>query len=136
MSLLKPLLVSARRHPARLSSGRSAPRVFPPMNRSCAVVLAPVFGRLALWIGDCVPRTISFVRDGLSMLVDLKVLQQVTDLMEEVLHEIFLDLHKAYNALDRSRCLGILEGYGVGPRDLRLLQLYWARLRMVARAGG
>ena len=27
---------------------------------------------------------------------------------------IFLDLTKA-DALDRSRCLGILEGYGVGP---------------------
>ena len=40
------------------------------------------------------------------------------------------------NALDRYRCLGILEGYGMGPRALRLLRLYWARLRMVARVGG
>ena len=28
---------------------------------------------------------------------------------------IFLDLQKAYDALDRSRCLDILEGYVVGP---------------------
>ena len=49
---------------------------------------------------------------------------------------IFLDLHKAYNALDRSRCLEILEGYGVGPRARRLLQKYWRRLTMVARARG
>ena len=49
---------------------------------------------------------------------------------------IFLDLHKAYDALDRSRCLEILEGYGVGPRSRRLLQTYWRRLMMVARAGG
>ena len=34
---------------------------------------------------------------------------------EEVLYMIFLDLHKAYDALDMSRCLKILEGYGVGP---------------------
>ena len=48
---------------------------------------------------------------------------------------IFLDLHKAYDALDRSRCLEILEVYGVGPRSRRLLQSYWRRLTMVARAG-
>ena len=34
---------------------------------------------------------------------------------------IFLDLTKAYDALERSRSLEILEGYGVGPRARRLL---------------
>ena len=53
--------------------------------------------------------------------LELKLLQQVAALREEVLHAIFLDLHKAYDALDRSRCLGILEGYVVGPRALHLL---------------
>ena len=49
---------------------------------------------------------------------------------------IFLDLHKTYDALDRSRCLEILEECGVGPRSTRLLQTYWRRLTMVERAGG
>ena len=49
---------------------------------------------------------------------------------------IFLDLTKAYDALDRSRCLEILEGYGVGPNARRLLTNYWRRLTMVAKAGG
>ena len=49
---------------------------------------------------------------------------------------IYLDLTKAYDALDRSRCLGILEGYGVGPSARRLLQNYWRRLTMAARSGG
>ena len=40
------------------------------------------------------------------------------------------------DALDRSRCLGILEGYGVGPSPRRLLHNYWRRLTMAARAGG
>ena len=39
-------------------------------------------------------------------------------------------------ALVRSRCLEILEGYGVGPNARRLLTTYWRRLTMVARAGG
>ena len=49
---------------------------------------------------------------------------------------IFLDLHKEYDALDRSRCLEILEAYDVVPQSRRLLQTYWRRLTMVARTGG
>ena len=55
---------------------------------------------------------------------------------EAVLHEIFLELHKEYDALDRSRCLEILEGYGVGPRALLILRRYWEWLNMVEPAGG
>ena len=49
---------------------------------------------------------------------------------------IFLDLHKAHDALERSRCLEILEGYGMVPQATRLLQTYWRRLMMVTKAGG
>ena len=66
----------------------------------------------------------------------VKLIHQVAVLREAVLHAIFLDLHKVYDSLDRSRCLDILEGYGVGPRALRLLRRYWERLKMVAQAGG
>ena len=51
-----------------------------------------------------------------------KLLQQLAAMREEVFYVIFLDPTKAYDALDRSRCLGILEGYGVGPGARRLLQ--------------
>ena len=49
---------------------------------------------------------------------------------------IFLDMTKAYDALDRSRSMEILKGYGVGDRVRRLLREYWDRTKMVARAGG
>ena len=49
---------------------------------------------------------------------------------------IFLDLHKAYDTMERYKCLDILDGYGVGPRAFRILRTYWGRLKMVARAGG
>ena len=65
-----------------------------------------------------------------------KLLQHLAALREEFLYVIFLDLHKAYEALDMSRCLEILEGCGVGPRARGLLQNYWIRLTMVAQAGG
>ena len=50
-----------------------------------------------------------------------KLLHQLMALREEVLHDIFLDIHKAYDALERGRCLDILVAYGVGPLALRLL---------------
>ena len=68
--------------------------------------------------------------------LEVKLIQKVVDWREAVLHEIFLDLHKAYDALDRSRCLDILEGCGMGNRSLRLLCRYWERLNMVAWVGG
>ena len=68
--------------------------------------------------------------------LESKLLQQLAAMRNNVLYVIFLDLTKAYDALDRSRCLKILEGYGVGPNARRLLKNYWRRLTMVARLGG
>ena len=48
---------------------------------------------------------------------------------------IFLDLTKAYDALDRSRTLEILKGCGVGDQVRRLVATYWEWTTMVARAG-
>ena len=55
---------------------------------------------------------------------------------EAVLLEVFLDIQKDYDALEWDRCLGNIAAYGVSPRTIRLLQTYWGRLNMVARAGG
>ena len=68
--------------------------------------------------------------------LEAKLLQQLEALREEVLYFIFLDLHKAYDTLDRSRCLEILEGYSVGPQARGPLKNYWKLLTMVARVGG
>ena len=40
--------------------------------------------------------------------LEAKMIQQLAAMREEVLYVIFLDLHKAYDALDRSRGLEIL----------------------------
>ena len=68
--------------------------------------------------------------------LEAKLLQQLAAMREEVLYAIFLDLTKAYDAVDRYRCLEILEGYCVGPSARRYLTTYWRRLTMVTRAGG
>ena len=46
------------------------------------------------------------------------MIHQLMDVMEEVLYEIFLDLHKAYDSLDLGRCINILVIYGVVPQAL------------------
>ena len=58
---------------------------------------------------------------GITTLKD-KLLHQLAALREEVLYMIFLYLHKAHDYLDGSRCLEILEGYNVSPRECRLLR--------------
>ena len=78
-------------------------------------------------------------REGCSMgtaTLEAKLLQQLAALREYILYVIFMNLHKVYDALDRSRCLELLEIYGVGPRARRILWIYWGQLRMVAKAGG
>ena len=40
------------------------------------------------------------------------------------MYVIFLDLHKACDAFNRSRFLEILEGCGVGPQDCWILRTY------------
>ena len=64
-----------------------------------------------------------------------KLFQQLAALSEKVLSVIFLDLQKAYVTLDRSRCLEILEEYGVGPQACRLLRKYWSQLMMMMGVG-
>ena len=64
------------------------------------------------------------------------LLQQLAALGEEFLYLIFMELHKAYDALYRSVYLEVPEDYGVGPQAFWILQTYWGRLRMVVKAGG
>ena len=61
--------------------------------------------------------------------------QQLTTMSKEVLYEVFLDLKKAYNTLERERFLKILVAYGVGPSAEFLIWQFWARLAMVAWTG-
>ena len=65
-----------------------------------------------------------------------KLHQHLITMRDTVIHSISLDLCKAYDTLDRDRCLDIMVGYGVGPRTLRTLQTYWSQLHMTAKAGG
>ena len=68
--------------------------------------------------------------------LEAKLLQQLTATREAVLFEVFLDLQKTDDALDRERALELLAAYGFGPRTLRFLWTYLDQMTMVARASG
>ncbi len=51
-------------------------------------------------------------------------------------YHIFLDLRKAFDAMDREQCIIVLEGYGAGPRMIRLICGFWCNAIMVCRAAG
>jgi hypothetical protein len=49
---------------------------------------------------------------------------------------IYLDLRKAYDGVDRERCVDILRGYGVGCNMLCLLKYFWNNADLICGAMG
>ena len=54
-----------------------------------------------------------------------KLLHKIAVMCKGVMYDIFLYHHKYYNKINRWWCLNMLEGCGVLPRTLRLIQQYW-----------
>jgi hypothetical protein len=52
---------------------------------------------------------------------EAKLFQQLATVEQVQLYKVFIDLWKAYNALDWGRALEIMELYGVGGKVLRLI---------------
>ncbi len=49
---------------------------------------------------------------------------------------MFLDLKKAFNFMDRDRCLLVVEGYRAGPNMRWLIPHFWENAQMVCRTSG
>jgi hypothetical protein len=54
-------------------------------------------------------------------IIKAKLAQQLSYLKLKPFYGVFLKLRKAFDAMDRERCILILEGYGAGPRLVRLV---------------
>lgn len=68
--------------------------------------------------------------------LEAKLVQQLAYLRQTPLFGVFLDLKKAYDAMDRSRCIHILEGYGVGEQAMQLIRYFWDHASLACRAQG
>ena len=69
-------------------------------------------------------------------IMEAKLLQQLASIEQCPLYGIFLDLRKAYDAMDRSRCLLILKDCGIGFKTLRLIQRFWDKGILIWKASG
>jgi hypothetical protein len=69
-------------------------------------------------------------------ILEVKLAQQLAHLEQEPFYGVFLDLKKAFDVIDRERCLLILEGYGGGPNMVRLIRTFWWDATMVCHASG
>ncbi len=67
---------------------------------------------------------------------EAKLAQQLAHLEQEPFYGVFLDLKKAFDAMDRERCLLILEGYGTGPNMVQLIRNFWRDATMFCHASG
>jgi hypothetical protein len=52
------------------------------------------------------------------------------------LYQIYLDLKKAYDTIDREQTLDILAAFGVGSKMLALQKYFWNTAKLVCRARG
>jgi hypothetical protein len=57
--------------------------------------------------------------------IEAKLAQQLAWRNQCPLYKIYVDLKKAYDAIDRGGMTEILKAYGVGPNFLRLQNLFW-----------
>ncbi len=67
-------------------------------------------------------------------IIEAKLAQQLSYLELRPFYGVFLDLWKAFDAMDWEWCIMLLEGYGAGPRMIRLIHGYWRNAILVCRA--
>ncbi len=69
-------------------------------------------------------------------ILEAKLAQQLAYLEQAPFYGVSLDLKKAFDAMDRERCLLILEGYGAGLNMVRLIRNFWRDPTMVCHTSG
>ena len=68
-----------------------------------------------------------------TVILEEKVVQQLAGISHEPLVEVFLDVCKAYNSLDRGRCMDIMRGYRMGQNMSRLIAHHWENQQFVPK---
>ncbi len=69
-------------------------------------------------------------------IIEAKLVQQLAHIEQMPFFGIFIDLQKAFDAMDQGHCLGILVLHGAGPQMLHLICNFWDTATNVCRAKG
>ncbi len=69
-------------------------------------------------------------------IIEAKLAQQLVHLEQTIFFGVFIDLQKAFDAMDCGRCLGILALHRVGPKMLRLICNFWDLATNVCQVNG
>jgi hypothetical protein len=56
--------------------------------------------------------------------IEARLAQQLAHIEQTPFYGVFINLKKAFNTMDRRRCLLILEGHGMGPNISRLIRYF------------
>ena len=62
--------------------------------------------------------------------------QKLTGVCSDPLLQVFLDVNKSYDLLDKMCCMEILWGYGLSANLQWILESYWGGYTVVPQAGG
>jgi len=69
--------------------------------------------------------------------IEAKLTQQLAHIEQTSFYGVFINLKKAFDAMDWERCLLLLEGHGAGPNMCRLIRHFWDdEATNVCRASG
>ena len=68
--------------------------------------------------------------------MEAKLQMQLASYLCQPLYQIFLDLSKAYDTLDRDRTMSILEAYGIGPHVRSIIRAVWDAELIIPKSGG
>ncbi len=69
-------------------------------------------------------------------MIKAKLTHQLAYIEQAPFYRVFINLRKAFNAMDRERCLFILEGHGIGPSMRCLIRHFWDEATNVCCASG
>jgi hypothetical protein len=66
--------------------------------------------------------------------IDVKLTQQLDHIEQAPFNGVFVDLKKAFDAMDWEQCLLILERHGMGSNMCRLIHHFWDEATNVGQA--